>query len=568
MKKRVLFTGEAGFLSTGFARFQKEVMIRLHKTGKFELAEMGSYAHASHPAIKDIPWKFYPVLPENEQEKQIYESHPSHAFGRYKIDAVLADFQPDVVLDCRDPWMLEHLLDNRFRGNYKLFICPTVDSAPQRSEWVEGIFKKADIVTTYSRYGKRVLEQDGVPVRAVTSPGIDLDFYKKMPDGEARDVFHLSNSLFIFGTVMRNQKRKLFPDLFDAYNRLRKKWAGKQRIKKIKEKAKSGKTLSKEEQQALRIYHSVLYCHTSWPDLGWDLPKYIKMFNLHRHAIFTYLCDSCSAVFANWFIPSDQKGMVLCRLCGKETAHMPNTHSSVDEETLVKVFNLFDVYIQLAICEGWGLPCVESKACGIPGLYQNYSAMEDHVENGGGLGIKIARPYHEPETAAIRSLPDISDLVAKMEKLAFDDKLREKLGNEARECCERMHRWDDTARQFEEILDEIEPLNRNVTWDKPPRLEVVAEQRPPQNISDQDFVIWCYVNLLRRAPDEKGFKDWLTSLANGKSRDEVEAYFRNLINQNNIFERIRYINSQKVRGIEVEQQEPVEEQSNLHGVLV
>ena len=49
----------------------------------------------------------------------------------------------------------------------------------------------------------------------------------------------------VIGTVMRNQRRKLFPELFEAF----------------------GKYLKKTQDK-----NTYLYCHTSYPDNGWDLP--------------------------------------------------------------------------------------------------------------------------------------------------------------------------------------------------------------------------------------------------------------------------------------------------------
>jgi len=568
-KRRILFTGEASFLSTGFATFNREIIKRLHATGKYEIAEMGSYASRSDKRIEALPWKFYPVLPETQGEKNVYDSHPQNQFGRYKYDNVLADFQPDIVYDARDPWMLEHLIDSRYRKNYKLVITPTVDSAPQKKEWVDGIFKKADIVTTYSRYGKRVLEDDGVKIEAVTSPGVLLDVFKPMDRHETRDAFHMSPSLLVYGTVMRNQKRKLFPDLFDAYRLLRNKYAKPHTVSRIKEKVRNKKQLSKEEKNMLRVNHSVLYCHTSYPDLGWDLPSYLMRNQLQRHVIFTYLCDSCDIVYSNWFVPCNKKGLSTCRVCGKQTAHMPNTNKGVTQEQLAQIFNLFDVYLQPAICEGWGLPIMEAKSCGVPGLYQNYSAMEDHVENGGGQPIKVGRLYHEAETSAIRSLPDISDFVSKMEKFATNDKMRNRLAKEARECAERMHKWEITTDKLQQIFDSIECIDRSKTWDDKPYFKIVTPDRPPNKMTAEDFVIWCYINILQRKPDKDGMETWVEKLHKDMPAIEVEKYFRETINLDNSFEETRWKNSLRHRGIkEPKNDELYFEWNNMPGALV
>lgn len=553
-KKRILFSGEASYLSTGFATFGREVISRLYKTGKYEIAECGSYGDPNNPEAKKIPWKFYSPAPLTKAELEHFnklgdEERALYQFGRAKWNSIVSDFQPDIVFDPRDPWMFQHLQTSRFRDLYKLVLMPTVDSAPQRKEWIQGLFGKADALTTYSRYGQRVLQKEGLTVKAVTSPGVHLDVFKPLDRATVRDKFHISESLLIFGTVMRNQKRKLFPDLFDAYKRLRDRHVKKSLVKRAKEKVRNNKTLTKTERHALRVEHSVLYCHTSWPDNGWNIPEYIQRFQLQRHIIFTYKCDSCSEVYTSWFSPCDNRGMTTCRVCGKQSAHMPNTHSGVSEEDLVNIFNLFDVYLQPAICEGWGLPIMEAKACGVPGLYQNYSAMEDHVENGGGMPIKVERFYHEAETGATRSLPDVDDMVRKMEKLAFNDKLRISMSKEARRCAKKMHDWDVTAKKLENIFDEIEILDRAETWDKPPKLEYLTNQRAPNSLNDHDFIVWLYINVLKRSPDPQGFNDWMAMLAKGGNRGEVESFFRDQISSQNKFEEVRWRNSLKVRGM-------------------
>jgi len=565
-KKRILICGEASFLSTGFSAFNREILHRLHATGKYEIAEMGSYAQHGCPQSQALPWKFYGVLPMNQKEKEIYDSNQINQFGKYKIDAVLADFQPDVVFDCRDPWMQEHHQSSRFRNNFKLFLMPTVDSAPQKKQWVDSLFKKADVITTYSRYGRNILQRDGVTVKDVTSPGINLDTWKPMDRTEIRDKFAIKSSLLIFGTVMRNQKRKLYPDLFDAYARLRQKWTNPQKIDRIKKKAARREKLTEDERRALRIQHSVLFCHTSWPDLGWNLPNLIQQNVIQRHTLFTYKCDACNYVYVSWFCPSDARGITQCRKCGEMAAHMPGTHTGVDEKDLVELFNLIDIYVHPAICEGWGLPIMESKACGVPGLYQNYSAMEDHVQNGGGLPIKVQRPYLEAETEAIRTLPDIDDMVSKMELLAFDDKKRAKLAKQARDCATRMHSWDDTFKKFEHIVDNIDIIDRNTTWDMQPVFDNITDERPDPSLTDEQFVHWCYTKILGRAAEQKGFNDWMTNLSRGTNRESIEMFFRNQILDKNKFEEVRWIKSLTNRGIKIEQ--PRVNTSVLPGMLI
>lgn len=526
MKRRLLVCGEASWLSTGFATYNREILKRLYATGKYEIAEMGGYGKTGEPKAQALPWKFYGVLPINENEHRIYQSKPTNQFGEYKFDAVVAEFQPDIIFDPRDPWMFQHIVQSRFRPYYKTIFMPTVDSSPQKQEWVDKIFRKADTLLAYSRYGKKVLENEGLKVLDVASPGVDLEIFKPMEKSKVRSDWGINKNLLVIGTVMRNQKRKCFPDLFEAYAKLRQDYGN------IKE-----------------VQKSVLLCHTSWPDVGWNLPELLRRTGIQRHVIFTYKCESCKKTFFSWFLPSDQKGMGRCVFCGNITAHMPNTHTGVSNEELAEIFNLMDVYIQPAICEGWGLPIVEAKACGVPGLYSNYSAMEDHVENGGGQEIKLRTKYTEAETMAIRSLPNVEDMTEKLKALLTNHKKRLKLGKKARLVCEEMHSWDIAAKTIENIVDTIEINDRNKTWNARPATQFQANySQPPLNAPNEQFVAWCYKNILGRDHDEKGFNDWMNALNNGSTKETVLNFFRNEIEAHNKFEQIRWANSLALRG--------------------
>lgn len=103
-KKRILFVGEASFMATGFSNYYDQLLRRLHKTGKYELAEIGAYSRRDDPRIQNIPWKFYATLPTNEKEKKIYDAtksprtgQNSAQFGEHVFDKVLLDFMPDIV---------------------------------------------------------------------------------------------------------------------------------------------------------------------------------------------------------------------------------------------------------------------------------------------------------------------------------------------------------------------------------------------------------------------------------------------------------------------------------------
>src|SRR5688572_27198212 len=161
-KKRVLFVGEASFLNTGFSTYYRELLPRLAETGKYEIAEFGSYAHTTDPraaAFIKGRWEFYGNNPDTEEEQHLFnqgdEAQPgqnTNQFGKWRFEKVLADFRPDIVIDIRDWWMVSYQERSPFRKYFKWVVMPTVDSIPQKEEWIQ-TYRSANYVMAYSDFG-------------------------------------------------------------------------------------------------------------------------------------------------------------------------------------------------------------------------------------------------------------------------------------------------------------------------------------------------------------------------------------------------------------------------------
>lgn len=75
-KKKILFVGEASFLNTGFSTYYRELLPRLVETGKYEIAEFGSYANTGDPraaAFIKGRWKFYGNQPDSPEEQKLFD---------------------------------------------------------------------------------------------------------------------------------------------------------------------------------------------------------------------------------------------------------------------------------------------------------------------------------------------------------------------------------------------------------------------------------------------------------------------------------------------------------------
>ena len=87
-------------------------------------------------------------------------------------------------------------------------------------------------------------------------------------------------------------------------------------------------------------------------------------------------------------------------------ATLSNVKNGASYEDLSNIINLFDLYVQYANCEGFGLPQVEAAACGIPVVSTDYSAMESVIRKLEGFPVKPKDLYKELETGCLRAVQD------------------------------------------------------------------------------------------------------------------------------------------------------------------
>jgi len=576
-KKRIMFVGEASFLNTGFSTYYRELLPRLAATGKYEIAELGSYAKQDDPRVQEFiagRWKFYGVMPMNEEEGRAFQQpnpHPrtrgqnTNQFGEYKFAAAVADFKPDIVIDIRDWWMLEFQERSVFRPWYKWIVMPTVDAEPQQEEWIQ-TYENANLVLAYSDYGIHTLRrQSSLATNGKRSmkifpkamrPGVDIDGFKPVDRASIREHWNLSADVPVIGTVMRNQSRKLYPDLIDAFAFMKNKYKGEPQVDK-----------------------SVLLIHSCWPDnmYSFDYPRHV--YRLERYewmvnhkkgirsdilqSLYCHACKETSVTFVmNMFGRPIQEGRIKmpCCYCGKTEASPPNTSIGFNREDLSKLYNLMDLYVQCSICEGDGMPIQEAKACGVPTLVVDYTAMREkgrypnysHFEESGiteenytchkgGDVIEVGRYYYEPETSCKRALPDIEDLALKMRNMISDPERIAKLRTEARQCVEENYDWNKIWKQWEYVLDNVKILNREETWDSPiSEIEEIKAVPVPANLNDEQYVSWLYLNILKYpSVDTEGAKMWIEHLRQGVTREQLMQQFIGIGNSQSSASKIR-----------------------------
>lgn len=493
-KKKILFISEAAYLNTGYAKYSKEVISRIHKTGRYDIAEFSIYGNAEDERRATIPWKNYSNLPDPKNEKQtsLYASGPSNQFGAWRFERVCLDFEPDIVFTIRDFWMDSFIYHSPYRRLFSWAWMPTVDASPQNQEWID-MFSNADYILTYSDWAKTIIEKQGgtsINSVGVASPSA-APCFMPMDRKAIRNEFNLRDDVHIIGTVMRNQRRKLFPALIHAFSEF---------IKKT---------------NSTNVF---LYLHTSFPDAGWNLGNLIHENGVSSRVLMTYVCEKCKHVEVSFFRDSKK----VCSSCKTYSSTPSNVGNGVEDEVLAKIYNIFDLYVQCANSEGFGLPQVEAAACGTPIACTNYSAMKDLVDKVNAYPIDYDL-YKELETGCDRAAPSITSILNVFSSFfSMTDEQREAKRKETFDLFNSHYNWDTTAEKWMQIADDC----KYAEWNQQAKI-ITPKQVDMKEQSTAKFIknLMDSFSYYDHHKNSYFYRNMLTDLKRGTSRSVWDGFY-------------------------------------------
>lgn len=431
-KKRILFCTESAHIKSGYGNYTRSILTRLYSTNKYEIAELSCYRTVSQE--KEYPWKIYPnAVDKTDSRFQHYNANLNNQFGQWRFDLVVADFKPDIVIDFRDVFMTVFERTSVFRNKFHWVLAPTIDSFPVKHEWLD-LLKNCDTLLTHTEWAKNEIEkQYGIKVAGVVRDSIDYEIFRPKNKIACRTALGLDINSFIIGSVMRNQKRKLIPDLFKVINVL-------------------------NNQLKENVY---LYLHSSYPELmGWDIPDLLLEHNIQNSVLFTYVCKGCK----HW-IPMQWKGpQYICPKCNQLKMTLASVSNGLDDKDLCQLYNTLDLYIQYAVCEGFGIPPLEAASCGIPFLTVDHGAMAEIADDLGGYKVPLSTLFRDSDHNADRAYPNNDMCVSLIQKYkSMPETERLKISEKYLQLIKHKHSWDLTAKTFEQILDSI-TVDSDTRW--------------------------------------------------------------------------------------------------------
>lgn len=305
-------------LNTGYSVYGRNLFKELHKTGKYELAELSCYLHQGDSSCKQFPWRCYPNVPhpEDKQNHQVYTSDPTNSFGKWNFERVCLDFKPDIVIGFKDFWMEKFIQESPFRKYFRWgWMCPS-DGVAIEPEWLS-LYSQVDGLFCYNDWSKDCLEKSGLKVEGVPSP-VAEECFRPFDKKKLKEDFGLANTKIV-GVVSRNQARKLFPDILKSFREL----------------------LNRTKRQDI-----LLYLHAQIYDQGWDIAELLKENGLTSKVILSYICRSCGFCFPGHYADDLQ----TCKRCHQRNVHSAGVQAGFPSEVLAQVYGIMDVMVQWSTC--------------------------------------------------------------------------------------------------------------------------------------------------------------------------------------------------------------------------
>lgn len=468
---KILACGEFTQLSSGYAIYMREILDRLRQLPEVEIAEMACYCHPDDHRLNGIPWKVYPVAPSRNNQKEVdeYNSSPMNAFGAAKFNEVLLSYKPTHVIDIRDSWHLEYQFRSPLRKYFAHVVMPAVDAIPQHKTWID-MYASADKLLSYTNWGIDVLKEAGLKNTHHAASPCAGEAYQQ---STVKDKLTLKRSLGlgdikIIGTVMRNQRRKLFPNLFADF-------------------AKFLRDSGRKD-----IY---LLCHTSNPDT-WELDELLLEHGIQHRVLFSYSCGGCKSVDVSFY-----KGLTSsCHKCNKMTLNFSSTQNGISNKSLSNLYNMMDLYVQYSVCEGYGMPLGEAVSCGVPIMAVDYSAMSEIINDAQGIPIKVAALYKEAESGRMMAAPDGEDFIDKLKKFfsMSDDEISD--AGDFSKMLYGLRSYDRTADIWYDALKSVSPKR---SWDAEGINLNTMPPRISQDASNSEFARYLISQVLQE-PERLG----------------------------------------------------------------
>jgi glycosyltransferase involved in cell wall biosynthesis len=458
---KILLASEFTHLCTGYSAYYKQLAEAFTEAGH-DVAEIASYGDANDPLhvkyANECKWDIYLNIPHNldkaataEYDRR-EEATGDAKFGSWMFEQIALKEKPDIVIGLRDYWYDRYITESPFHDCFTSILSPTVDTYPQKADWLDA-FNSADYITTYNEWSENWLKEQYHcrNLKPFISPGFEQ---RPLIDrNTAREALSIPKDIKLIGTVMRNQGRKKFPDLFNAVSSLD---------------------------------DTYVYCHSAYPDKGWDLPSLFLQYGLQNKVYMSYVCKNCHDFSCELYSQRSAK----CKKCGGkiETA---SPIKGVTQDDLRNIYSALDLYVQPHNSEGFGIPTIEAAMCGIRVVSTNFSAQEDVIKKINAIPINVIAIDSEMRTLCSRAILDVEHL----RKILADKSTYEFNRAEVARQASRYYTTDLCKKSWVNLVESVE-LKKS--WEKPIEIKPIPEFNEMHALTNPEYVLYCITKVAQQ----------------------------------------------------------------------
>ena len=152
-----------------------------------------------------------------------------------------------------------------------------------------------------------------------------------------------------------------------------------------------------------------------------------KSFQQSLEAFANFAKDKPNArLYLHTAVGTEQGGMNLIEYCihlgiADKLIHTAyyNYLFKFSSEDLAKLYSSFDVLLNPAMGEGFGIPVIESQACGTPVIVGNWTSMPELL--GSGIAVESSEKWWTP-LASYQYHPKMESILEALEKIYKGDK--------------------------------------------------------------------------------------------------------------------------------------------------
>lgn len=506
----------APFMKTGLAENGRILAKWLEKTGKYDLFYYCSQVGQHHPYLNHMPYASAGAIPSNPAEvaflkQKGFVHYRDACYGGYGLHKLIEKEKPTIWWGSDDIWGFQpHIYNADWFKKINTVIHATIDSVPVSKMGYEQA--KATKLFSWAKFAQKEMAARGVSIGQIYG-AVDINKFKpisKKQKSELRKKNGISDNTFIFIYLGRNQLRKEFGNIIEAFSIFKKKHP---------------------KADAKLFFHTAF--NEKEAEMGWNIPMLSEYYGLKKSDVLTTMfCRQCK----EWEVRPYTGENTDCPFCGVGQSQVTcSIEHGVDDDEMHLLYGIADASISAFTSGGLEYHNVNSLLCGLPLASTNYSCGEDFCEQSFVYPISW-HSRHENNTNYKKATNDVDSIAAYMEKTYFADKIElEKIGEAGRDWASKTFSIETIGPQWEKVFDEMKyPDYSTINFSEPKK-----NDKFPMPVDIESNVEW--LKALYRGvfdmvvqDDDKGLNDWLNGMKHGQTREQIHREFLKIAAKENI----------------------------------